>query len=484
MKNNKILCVLLSVFFASAVLSGCVASQGDLSVSSNPSENTQKSSTIKATEPYSGVAINIPQHVIDEANRTISEVKDGEDIATDETVNSNIKEEATVVDEGLLETDGTVEQENISYDGTNSGKGKSLLGKCTGLTYYNQSDVRWANSPYTSSNNKSQTMKTSGCGPTSAAMIISSSKGAILPTTVADLFVANGYRTKINGTAWSAWSFVADYFGFNEYYTTSSTDKMLDYLKTDKNKDGVADYFVVASCGYGLFTTSGHYIVLVGDNSGTITVYDPYLYTGKFNTASRKAAKVTVSGNSAFVSESGFKKYGNANNFWIFSNDHITKTSSSAKKNTATSLKATKYVATKSQSLNVRSKASSSSKIITTLKRGTKVTVTKTNGSWSYITSPVKGWVSTAYLSSAKVTTVKKTESAVRSTTKYDTTVGKYYRLKTKTILYSKGSLSGTEYQYYAQTQVKVLSHYSKTVDKVKVVKTGRVAYVKSNNLK
>ena len=37
-------------------------------------------------------------------------------------------------------------------------------------------------------------------------------------------------------------------------------------------------------------------------------MYDPYLYSGKFNTASRRQAGVVVSGNSAYVSESSFEE--------------------------------------------------------------------------------------------------------------------------------------------------------------------------------
>ena len=117
-------------------------------------------------------------------------------------------------------------------------------------------------------------------GPTSAAIVVSSSKGAILPTTMASLFVDNGYRTASNGTAWSAFSFIADYFDFNEYHSTSNFDKMLSYL-SQKDTKGNSKYFVIASCGSGLFTSGGHYIVLVADTNGMITVYDPYLYNRK-----------------------------------------------------------------------------------------------------------------------------------------------------------------------------------------------------------
>ena len=126
-------------------------------------------------------------------------------------------------------------------------------------------------------------------GPTSAAMVVSSSKGAILPTTMAQLAVANGYRTANSGTAWNYYSFVADYFDFNEYHSTSNFDTMLDYLK-QKDSNGNSKYYVIASCGSGLFTSGGHYIVLTSLNGDTIQVYDPFLYSGKFNTASRKKA--------------------------------------------------------------------------------------------------------------------------------------------------------------------------------------------------
>mgnify|MGYP004478636847 FL=1 len=67
------------------------------------------------------------------------------------------------------------------------------------------------------------------------------------------------------------------------------------------------------------------------------------------------------------------------------------------------------------------------------------------------------------------------------SSTNYNSSVGSYYRLKYNTTLYSKGSLGGTTYYYLAKTQIKVISHYSSTVDYIYVPKTGRYAYCKVN---
>ena len=41
---------------------------------------------------------------------------------------------------------------------------------------------------YSSIENKSQTIGSSGCGPTSAAMVVSSIKGNITPDTMAELY--------------------------------------------------------------------------------------------------------------------------------------------------------------------------------------------------------------------------------------------------------------------------------------------------------
>ena len=150
-------------------------------------------------------------------------------------------------------------------------------------------------------------------GPTTSAMVVTASKGTILPTTIAKLFVDNGYRTKSNGTAWSAFSFTADYFGFKEYHTTSDYSKAMEYL--DRG------YYIISACGSGLFTTSGHYIFLTSSDKNNIKVYDPYLYKNKFNTSSRKKANAKVSKNTVTVSKGNFKKYANVKKYFIFSND-------------------------------------------------------------------------------------------------------------------------------------------------------------------
>ena len=274
---------------------------------------------------------------------------------------------------------------------------------------------------------------------------------------MAQLFVDNGYRTASNGTAWSAFSFVADYFDFDEYYTTSNFDTMLSYL-SQKNSNGSSKYYVVASVGSGLFTTGGHYIVLVADNDNTITVYDPYLYNGKFDTASRRGAGVIVSGNSAYVTETAFRQYANYRNFWIFSNDEG-EGNSNISSSTSNSVNYTRYVATQSLNLNVRSGPGTNYSIVGKLSKGTAITVSQVNGNWSYIISPVSGWVSNSYLSSSSV--INNTTGQTR---------------KTKACyLYSKSNLTGTRYTYKANTTVTILENVSNNIDKVMVTELSRL---------
>lgn len=411
--------------------------------------------------------------LVEDKDKAIEEDKD---LSTDGIASAKSADEDSVTDEGALEVDAVVEMENISYDGVNTGKGVNLLGKWQGITYYGQNDRRWANILYTSTGNRSQTIKASGCGPTSTAMIVSSSIGAITPPEMSTIYVKNGFRTANNGTAWAAMAFTADYFGFRKFYPTSSYSSVFDALRTDADKDGVSDYFVIVSCGPGLFTTGGHYIALMGDNGGTIRVHDPYMYWGKFTTASRKAANVSVSGNIAYVSESNFKKYANMKYAWVFSNDHKSTSKDTSGSNSSSASKPskvnyTRYVATKSDILNVRKGPGKNYDVVGSLKKGTKVTVTQVDGSWSKIGK--NRWVSSAYLSAVPV----KSSSSAASIS-YKTKVNSTYKFKSNTKLYSKSNLSGTVYQYKAGTSAKVISHVSATVDYVYIAATGRKAYV------
>lgn len=261
------------------------------------------------------------QNIVFDEIQAIDENIVVEDITENEEVSSTEEttEEATIEDEQELETEEIdieiegfelQDEENISYDGDRAKSWNVELGEYAGLTYYSQIDSRWKNNLYTSTGNKTQTIGSSGCGPTCASMVVSSIKGTITPVQMAEVFVRNGYRSANNGTYWSAYRAVADEFNIG-YTETSYIQKALDLLRNNN--------YVICSVGNGLFTTGGHYIVLVGIEGNTLKIYDPYNYGGKFNTSTRRG-KVVVEGNTIYCSVDNFKKYANYKGFFCYQN--------------------------------------------------------------------------------------------------------------------------------------------------------------------
>lgn len=199
-----------------------------------------------------------------------------------------------------------------------------------GKVYYNQADKRWAKHPYPSKELPKATIKSGGCGVTCAAMVVSSCKETIHPDKMGDISIKNGYRQN-GGTAWGLFDYVAKKWNFKTKSVKSS------YEALQACKDG---YFVVILCGTGLWTTGGHYILAVGAKGDKIEIYDPYLYSGKFNKQNRKG-KVEVKGNSCLVQIDTFKKYSNARKFFAFKIENNKKQSNknNIKRNTVGQLK-------------------------------------------------------------------------------------------------------------------------------------------------
>ena len=117
---------------------------------------------------------------------------------------------------------------------------------------FKQYDSRWASVIFTKNNtyNKKQTIKNSGCGPTSMADIVATwwDKSAT-PKTLAALVVANGYRTANSGTAWGFFKFCANKYGASKFIQTTSTATLKAALQ-----DGA---YAVVSFGPSKWTNGG-----------------------------------------------------------------------------------------------------------------------------------------------------------------------------------------------------------------------------------
>lgn len=347
------------------------------------------------------VVEKVTDTVTDIATREMSK-EEIESLPSTEIIEQTEEQENAVSNEQEgEETEGFQLQGDIAYEGAKAETWNVELGDYVGLTYYSQLDSRWASKMYSSVGNSNQTIGSSACGPTCASMVVTATKGAITPDTMCDLFVQHGYRSANNGTYFSAFRAVADEFDIG-YEETYYLDKAVELLRNN--------HYVIVSCGNGLFTTGGHFIVLVGIDGDTLKIYDPYLYSGKFSTSTRRG-KVTVDGNTVYCSIDNFRNYANYSKFFAFAHDGNVQVNNTRP---VTTQAYTRYVNAKI-GLNIRNKPNGY--IVGGLSNGTAVTVYETDGNWSRIGT--NKWVSSNYLTSymAVASNPVKTISGVKYTT-------------------------------------------------------------------
>lgn len=137
-------------------------------------------------------------------------------------------------------------------------------------TYFMQGDSRWKNVVFTMNNtyNKKQTIGNSGCGPTSAAMVVNTWwNSKITPVETAKMAVDGGFRTKNSGTAWSYFEWLAKKYKASKFIQTSSFETMKNCL--------AAGGYVVVSFGPSKWTNGGHYCVLWKYDDTYVYVKDP-----------------------------------------------------------------------------------------------------------------------------------------------------------------------------------------------------------------
>lgn len=135
---------------------------------------------------------------------------------------------------------------------------------------YKQYDSKWASVIYTQNNtySKNQTIKSSGCGPTAAADIVATWwDKSITPVELCALSVANGYRTKNEGTAWGFFKFIAQKYGASKFVQTSSYSTAKACIE-----DGG---YVVVSVKKSRWTTGGHFICWWKLSGGNVYINDP-----------------------------------------------------------------------------------------------------------------------------------------------------------------------------------------------------------------
>ena len=141
---------------------------------------------------------------------------------------------------------------------------------------YMQTDPRWKNVDYSTKGEKT-TIGASGCGPTSAAMLIETLTGKkFTPVDACAWSLSHGYKALRSGTYYSYFKPQFAAFGINcwqlngtNIYGNSKSkyhDEAFDLLKKG--------YYIIACMGKGTWTSSGHYIVVWWED-GKVRINDP-----------------------------------------------------------------------------------------------------------------------------------------------------------------------------------------------------------------
>ena len=135
--------------------------------------------------------------------------------------------------------------------------------------YLKQSDTRWKSVMYSNHNDKSQTIGSSGCGPSAASMIINEwIDGAYSPVECCSAALSAGYRSYNNGTAWAFFKYLAVKYGlkFSQTANGSTAKKFMD------DNPGA---LVVCIMSKGNWTTGGHYILMYKCDGTYVYINDP-----------------------------------------------------------------------------------------------------------------------------------------------------------------------------------------------------------------
>ena len=134
-----------------------------------------------------------------------------------------------------------------------------------GVPLMMQWDQRWGYIQY-----GSDVVGITGCGPVCLAMAgyyVTGGDDAFHPAKMVEFAEKNGYYSKGNGSSWTLISEGGVKLGLDVTEIPLVKKRIMDNLAVDNP--------IICSMRAGDFTTSGHYIVLVGCEDGLIRVNDP-----------------------------------------------------------------------------------------------------------------------------------------------------------------------------------------------------------------
>ena len=129
------------------------------------------------------------------------------------------------------------------------------------FVYYQQQNYK---NPYAG-----ETISAAGCGPTSAAMVLTYLKGEkIDPVTTSSFSTQHGHAVNMGGSSETLFPDIGKAYGLNVVKQSQTATNIVNSLKQGNT--------IIAHMGPGEFTKGGHYIVLRKvDENGNVLVADP-----------------------------------------------------------------------------------------------------------------------------------------------------------------------------------------------------------------
>lgn len=144
------------------------------------------------------------------------------------------------------------------------------------VVYY-QTDARWKDIPY-ATKGEGSTIGGSGCGPTSMAMVLATwCDPKVTPQTECAWAQKNGYKAYKQGTYYSYFVPAAKRYNLTCYQINSTNiygNANSTAHTTAKNAVDNGD-LVIACMGKGLWTKSGHYVLVYGIEGNMVYINDP-----------------------------------------------------------------------------------------------------------------------------------------------------------------------------------------------------------------
>lgn len=149
--------------------------------------------------------------------------------------------------------------------GGESGSGMTGADTKNGAAYFSQHDSRWGSHMYLPSENMSQ----AGCGPTTAAMVLSSVTGqTVTPLDVANYSVEHGYMDPNAGTSWGLFPDLGQKYGIG-------LNKVDDYSAASTAMSQGRPV-IFSGQGGAPYTSGGHFVMGVGMTpDGQVIINDP-----------------------------------------------------------------------------------------------------------------------------------------------------------------------------------------------------------------